>query len=133
MDRNICKGRTNYTQLLREGEISSDQYVTLKLATTFAEVKIAQNEKLGRAVSALGDCLANPIYEESDESETEYHKPAIPCFAPKVKKHVKRHHKRPDKERMEWQEKMGEGIMKMFEEDSRHTCEGNYMSSSRFM
>ena len=87
----------------------------------FADVKIAQIQILGRAVSSLN----NPVYEESEYSETKYERAILPFGDPKVKKQVKREDKRVDPNWMQHKEKMAAGIMQMIAENKRDTFQGN--------
>ena len=104
----------------------------------FADVKIAQIQILGRAVSSLNNpvsqiqilgravsSLNNPVYEESEYSETKYERAILPFGDPKVKKQVKREDKRVDPNWMQHKEKMAAGIMQMIAENKRDTFQGN--------
>ena len=122
-------------QLLREGKITSDQYVQLQMCREntqlklqmcdkFAEIKKDQTEKLERAVSSLSQAVQQPEYDVSDESDTET-RSALFGLIQKTNRTTK-HRKRPNRQRMEWQQNMGNGILNMFQQDVNITQRGEY-------
>ena len=87
------------------------------------DVRKAQIEIVGKAVSCLSDSLNDPAYEESKSVELEGNISIVP-FKPKVK-YGNRKIKRVDREWMRHKEKMAAGIRQMLVENNRDTIRGN--------